>query len=422
MTTEVPGQMGLDEEYSDWRIDEVGAMPKADGYDDDTRDGYVGDMTDMVLAQDQAVEASYLNPEDNPERAITVRQPQQHLVVGVGALAAMDEADFNRNLALLKQGQERLKILTDQLLEKGVDYGHVPGIAKPFLQKPGAEKLANFYGLAIRFEADRIIGDGVTSPHLTYHARGYAHLRDFDGPIVAEGFGEANTWEERYRYVTQRPICPNCGKVELVMRKTGPLTGKLNCPTWQNKGGCNAVFEPNDPRVPQSGKVENPDIWGLANTLIKMAKKRAGVDTVLWATGTSGYFSQDEDSPSVQQQGGDAPPPPPEEPKPVAVAGAAEVERGGKDTKPTKPQIDRLRALSKEKDLGPEKIAAVIKRVTDKEVTFRAGDDRRGMGVTLGAFITSSLTGDEMGAILTAIETGEVPPAVEAPAEMESAL
>lgn len=408
MTDQVPGQMGLDEEYTDWRIDKV------------------GDMADEAAIEAQEEIAGRIVAEEE-SRAITVLAPQQptstdqHVISGLGMLARMSDEEFEEKLRTLQVGRERVAKIQKTLMKEGTDYGKVKGIDRPFLHLPGAEALEKFYGYVAEQRTTRYVGDGVTAPHLAYRTDTYVHMGDLTGPVVAVVSASCNTWEDRYRYRQSKPMCPKCGKFELVRRKSPPsLEGKLNCPQWL--GGCNAIFEPNDPSIPPSGKVENEDPWGLDETIIQIAQKRSYVAGIRRATGTSGLFTIDEDSPSVQQQSGDAPPPPPEEPKPVAVAGAAEVERGGKDTKPTKPQIDRLRALSKEKDLGPEKIAAVIKRVTDKEVTFRAGDDRRGMGVTLGAFITSSLTGDEMGAILTAIETGEVPPAVEAPAEMESAL
>ena len=391
----------MTDEWDEWRQEAAGIVVETAGVDT------------VAKKVEPTVEAEYADiPE---ERAITVTAPQQHLVVGVGALAAMGREDFERNLEMLTQGQERLAILTDRLLVKGQDYGHVPGISKPFLQKPGAEKLANFYGLAIRFEADRLIGDGKDSPQLTYHVRAYAHLKDFDGPVVAQGFGEANTWEERYRYVTQRPMCPSCGNTELVMRKSPPqLAGKLNCPTWQGKGGCNAVFEPNDPRVPKAGKVENPDVWGLANTLIKMAEKRSAVDCVLRATGTSGFFSQDDDSPSVRAQSSGAPDRGDDErPEVENVTGQQAVPRGGRPDAPTGTQMAQLSRLSKEKKLGPDGIAAVITRLFDVPVVLPDGT-RGEQGKWLWGYIEQGMTADQLGRVLETLDTGEVPSAVPA--------
>ena len=357
--------------------------------------------------------------------AVVVAQPQQHLVVGVGALAAMSEADFARNLAMLEQGQKRLEMITDKLLVKTVDYGHVPGVKKPFLLKPGAEKLANFYGLAVSFEAERVeghravqrVGDVATAtgeyeaPPLAYHVKALVHLRDFDGPVVAQGYGEANSWEERYRYRESKRVCPTCSHEGLIKgRPDGKLKGKWWCAG--HAGGCNKTFEAADPAITDQvvGKVDNPDPYGLANTLVKMAEKRAMVDGILRATGTSGFFTQDEDSPSVRQQSGDSGDDGDRDDNPPVenVTGKQQVERGGKPTGPTPQQIAQLTKLSKEKDLGPDKIAEVITRVFDVPLVLPDGT-RGEKGKALLAYIQQGLTADQFGRLLHSIDTGEVP-------------
>lgn len=360
---------------------------------------------------------------------IVAPQPMQHLVVGVGSLAAMSDADFDRNIEMLVKGQDRIAALTDKLLVKGVDYGHVPGIKKPFLQKPGADKLANFYGLAVRFEADRVEGtriviDGLptdlwNSPPLAYHVRAYVHLRDFDGPVVGMGFGEANSWEPKYRWLDGKPSCPLCGREGLVKGKEdGKLQGKWWCPGW--KGGCNQTFEAADDRIAKPGKVENSDPYGLANTLVKMGEKRAGVDGILRVTGTSGFFTQDEDSPSVQAQADDAPTAEPD-PAPRRVEGI-EVARGGKANAPTKEQIDRLRTVAKEKGLGPDELLAVFSRVLDTTPpVFTDTMNRAERGRFLIGWIADMLTADQVGNVLHTLETGEID-ATEKPEDMASAF
>lgn len=366
------------------------------------------------------------DPGEPPTRALTV--PRQHTNVGVGALAAMDDAAFEATLAQLTKGQERLLKLHSTLMVEKVDYGTVPGIPRPFLHKPGAEKLAQFYGLALRFEADRIVGKraliriGETetemgewlSPPLAYHVRAYAHLGDFGGPVVAQGYGEANVWEEKHRYRNTSPSCPECGH-ELIKRKSPPnLAGKWNCPNWGGKGGCNRVFEPNDERIKPAGKVENENPYDLANTLIKMAEKRAATDVVLRATNTSGLYSQDEDSPSVRAQSSGPPEEPNTEP-PVERVEVAAVERGGKEQAATSTQIAEVAKISREKDLGPERIAEIIERVLGTKIDVGSGD-RRTQGVALLAGM-KALTADNLGKVLVTLLTGEVPdePAVGEP-------
>ena len=422
VSNQVEGQMTLDE-YEAWR--EVPAM---------------GEMTDDAVAAADREEASYkdradyLAAQEMPEvivaeeRAlVTLPISQQHLMVGLGALAAMDETEFNQKLEMLRRGQERLEIIVKNLLTIGIDYGRVPGITKPFLQLPGAEKLHNFYGYAVRHEVERIVGerevivasDGTQvmtekwlSAPLAFHAKSYVHLGDFDGPIVAMGYGEANAWEPKYRYIFAKATCPKCGREGLIRGKAdGKLKGKWWCPS--REGGCNSTFEPaatkedGSPLVALPGKIENPDPSGMAETLIQIAVKRSFVASVRRATGTSGYFTQDEDSPSVQAQSDQAPPDADEAPVVTAVAAGTTVSRGGKADAPTKLQLNLLGKASKEKDLGPQGLAAVIERVTQLAPVL-SGDDRPAQGRSLLAWITANLTADQLGEILHTLNTGEV--------------
>lgn len=351
-----------------------------------------------------------------------VYTPRQHTNVGVGALAAMSDEEFERNLATLQKGQERLTKLHQTLMVKGTDYGTVPGIPRPFLHKPGAEKLAQFYGLVLRFEADRIIGEWVVgadddgmavrtwlSPPLAYHVRAYAHLGSFDGPIVAQGYGEANVWEEKHRYRNEKPTCPQCGRPGLIKRVKPPaLAGKWQCPGWGDFGGCGTIYEAGDPTIKSGGKIENENPYDLANTLIKMAEKRASTDVVLRATNTSGLYSQDDDSPSVQAQsagaagGADIEVPTGEPPIETLKADATP-----QRTKATKPQIDELARISREKDLGPERVAEIVTRVTGQAVEL-PDTNRRAQSTAL-INVLGELWADDLGKVLQALTTGEVP-------------
>lgn len=406
----------MTDEWSEWR--QKAADIEVAGMDSDDLDA--AQQRAVLMAQpaiQQVMKGEQMADEIIPivveeETAVVVAQPQQHLVVGVGALAAMDDAAFERNLAMLQRGQDRLVVLTDKLLVKGVDYGTVPGIKKPFLQKPGAEKLANFYGLAVSFDAQRVEGDGVKAPPLAYHVKALVHLRDTDGPVVAEGYGESNSWEPKYRYVESRRTCPACGREGLVTsgKQTSRIFNKWWCPG--REGGCNKTYEKADPRIVEQavGKVDNPDPYGYANTLIKIAEKRALVDGILRATGTSGFFTQDEDSPAVQAQAsGSSEPDEADNNPPVEnVTGQQQVERGGKPTGPTPQQIAQLTKLSKEKDLGPDKIAEVITRLFDVPLVLPDGT-RGEKGKALLAYIQKGLTADQFGQLLHTIDTGEVP-------------
>lgn len=241
----------------------------------------------------EPIEAEVVPAEEAPMLPTPV---QRDAAAGTAALAALSEAEFDRRLAELKAGRERVKKIQEALMVQDVDYGLIPGTPKPTLLKPGAEKLCDFYHLAARIETTFVPGDGVTAPPLRYDAVCYLHLGTFDGPVVATGGGTANSWERRYRYRRAELTCPGCGKSGALLKsKRDP---EYFC--WSKKGGCGATFPLTDERITKQalGDVENPDPHELANTLLKMAEKRAHVDATLRATATSGLFTQDaEDLP-----------------------------------------------------------------------------------------------------------------------------
>ena len=402
MTEQVEGQMALSDEYTAWR--EVPAM---------------GDMTDDALAADAREEASYKDRKDYlaargddlpdevaaEERGLITTQPQtgHHLITGMAALARMDEGEFQAAMTAIETGQKRMREFQKRAMVKGEDYGVIKGIDRPFLHLPGAEKMTLLYGLAVRQEAERIAGDGIISPPLAYHVKSYVHVGSFGGPIVAMGYGEANSWEVKYRYTWAKAKCPACGREGLIRGKPdGKLKGKWWCPT--REGGCNRTFEASDPSIASPGKVENTDPHSLAETLIQMAAKRSFVAATRRATGTSGLFTQDEDSPSVLAQAE------PETPD----GGEAQVEkvdvavtRGGKADAPTPTQIAHLSKISRDKALGPDGIAAVIVRLGG-QITLPDGD-RGEKGRALLAYIESgAMTADQMGELLHTLDTGDV--------------
>lgn len=153
------------------------------------------------------------------------------------------------------------------VMVQGEDYGVIPGTDKPTLLKPGAEKLCEFYGYSIhvsteREEKDRNTGWYDCAVKVTLISRR-------TGEVIAEGVGEANTYESRYRYrwVWPEQLPAGVDKNALISRKT--KNGKVQY------------------------RLENDDLFSLWNTVKKMAKKRALVDAVLSATRSSGIFTQD---------------------------------------------------------------------------------------------------------------------------------
>jgi hypothetical protein len=237
------------------------------------------------------------------ERGLSVPQP-----TGVHALAELTDAEFERNLAAIMKGQERIKRMQTALLVDGVDYGNVPGVDKPSLGKPGAEKFTLAYNTTAEIDRQLVVGDNVTRPLISYDARCAMHLGSFDGPVIGVGFGTCNSWEPNYRYRAAERVCPRCSKPAIIKGKEEYGGGWL---CFAKKGGCSAKFADSDESIigQQVGQVENPDPWGAANTIMKMAEKRAHVDATLRTFAASGIFTQDmEDNVGAVEPAPAAPP------------------------------------------------------------------------------------------------------------------
>lgn len=135
------------------------------------------------------------------------------------------------------QARARTRELADlvkEFLVEGEDYGLVSGAPKPILLKSGAEKLCQAFGLAKKVE---VIGQ----------------LEDWEG-----GF---------FHYVV---------KISLINKAGGWLEA-------EGLGCCNT----------REARLAGPDVYAMANTILKMAEKRALVDAILSATSTSAMFTQD---------------------------------------------------------------------------------------------------------------------------------
>lgn len=238
------------------------------------------------------------------DRSLTTAPPTgMQMPAGMHAVALLSEDEFERNLSMMKTSQERTRRIQQTLMTEGRDYGTIPGTQKPTLLKPGAEILALSYGFVLRVETSEMPGDGVHAPQVRYDAICYVHAGAWDGPIVAVGYGTCNGWEKKYRYRTTygATLCPGCGKAGLVHTKARNDRPEQWWHPVDPRGmepgsGCGENF-PYDTKVERviGETIENPDPYDLANTILKIAEKRAAVDGILRATGTSGLFTVEED-------------------------------------------------------------------------------------------------------------------------------
>lgn len=160
-----------------------------------------------------------------------------------------------------------------EILKQDLDYGVIPGVNKPSLYKPGAEKLRFVYGLGVEINlSDKTEDFDRNFLDYTYKAT----VKGRNGEVIAECEGNANSYESKWRYnwvvSDKNPTKEEAD--QLKAEKKGRWTKQGNNWVWLEKQ-------------------ENPDVTGLKNTLIKMSQKRAFVGAILIATGASEFFTQD---------------------------------------------------------------------------------------------------------------------------------
>lgn len=198
------------------------------------------------------------------------------------------------NIEIAIARRKQLVEFTKQIMHEGTDYGKIPGTDKPTLLKPGAEKLVVFFGLAPVFIPTLTVQDWTGNDHggepLFYYRYKCELYRN--GMLMATGEGSCSSRESKYRYRKAERTCPNCGQPAIIKGKA-EYGGGWVC--FKNKGGCNAKFKDNDPAITeqQIGRVPNPDVADLDNTILKMAQKRALIAAVLIGVNASEFFTQD---------------------------------------------------------------------------------------------------------------------------------
>jgi hypothetical protein len=178
--------------------------------------------------------------------------------------------------------------LMKRAMIKDEHYGVIPGCVKPSLLKPGAEKLGMMFRLAPSYD--------ITERELQNNHREYSvnctlkHI--VTGQVWGQGVGSCSTMETKFRYRKAEQTCPKCGKPTIIKGKKEYGGGWLCYP---KKGGCGAKFQDGDKEIENQnmGRVEHDNPADYHNTCLKMAKKRAQVDSILTATAASDIFTQD---------------------------------------------------------------------------------------------------------------------------------
>ena len=166
----------------------------------------------------------------------------------------------------------QIQTIMQGVMKKDVDYGMVPGCKSPTLLKPGSEILLTTFHIASK----PVIHDLSTPDKVHYRVISYGYYRD--GSLVGTGVGECSSNEEKYKW--RRAVCDQeWNETPADRRREKWHKGWDGKPDWKSK----------------QVRTENAD---LANTVLKMAKKRSQVDLTLTCTAASRLFTQDvEDLP-----------------------------------------------------------------------------------------------------------------------------
>lgn len=152
-----------------------------------------------------------------------------------------------------------------EVMKKDVHYGTIPGTPKPTLYKPGAEVICTTFGLAARPE----VYDLSTPDEAKYRVMMTLYARD--GTVVASASGECSSHEAKYKW--RGAVCDE---------EFNDTPADRRRELWK-KGKENAY------KVKQV-RTEPAD---MANTVLKMAEKRALIAVVRLGTAASDVFEQD---------------------------------------------------------------------------------------------------------------------------------
>jgi hypothetical protein len=173
----------------------------------------------------------------------------------------------------IRQQVNTIQHVMKEVMLKDTHYGVIPGTKTPSLYKPGAEKIMATF----RLSADPEVSDLSDGDQIRYQVK--VRLVSPTGIFVGAGIGECSSNEEKFKW--RNAVCNEEFEETPPDRKREKWSkGYRNEPAYKRK---QIRTEPAD----------------LANTVLKMAKKRALVDAVLTATAASDIFTQDiEDLPA----------------------------------------------------------------------------------------------------------------------------
>lgn len=165
------------------------------------------------------------------------------------------------------------------VMKKDTHYGIIPGCKQPSLYKAGSEVLLTTFRVAVEPE----VTDLSTADEIRFRVRAKG-IHQTTGIVVGVGVGECSTNEDKYKW--RKAVC------DAEFEATPETRRRVK---YQKGGYVNGSYDKNAIIKINQVRTEPAD---LANTALKIAKKRAQIDLVLTATAASDIFTQDiEDMP-----------------------------------------------------------------------------------------------------------------------------
>ncbi|GAB7387409.1 hypothetical protein BSNK01_12450 [Bacillaceae bacterium] len=211
----------------------------------------------------------------------------------------------NVNIAQVSSVMQKIaqfQSVVQKTLREGHDYGVIPGTKKPTLLKPGAEKILMLMGVTSEYELIERIQD-YDKGFFAYTVR---CILSRNGQVITEGLGHCNTREKKY------------------------------------------ANEKHDP-------------YTLANTCLKMAKKRAQIDAVLTIASLSEVFTQDIEDMEIETQ--------PQAETPASRPRTNGNANGKMQGESTKSQQNAIHAIASKKGLSDDELKAILRSVHGAEST-----------------------------------------------------
>lgn len=161
----------------------------------------------------------------------------------------------------------RIQEVMKTLMKEGTHFGTIPGTPKPTLYKPGAEMLL----MTFRIAASPCQIEDLSNPDEIRYRVMVRGTNQVTGEIVGEMVGECSSSEEKYKW--RKPVCDEeWDETDQALRREKWAKGK---------DGSYKV---------KQVRTSPPDV---ANTILKMATKRALIALTLVALGASDIFAQD---------------------------------------------------------------------------------------------------------------------------------